>query len=119
MTTAEPEAAPRGRIIKPLPGRICLDLAEERDRQDRKHPAPEGFNWGNALGILVEEVGEVAKEHIERDCQITTADAIANRERLRTELIQTAASAIRWVELIDAEKDANRRTHLAPLVGAS
>lgn len=64
------------------------DVLEERGRQDAK--------WGEQnhsderwLAILAEEFGEVAKDVVER------------RPGLRTELIQTAAVCVAWIECLD------------------
>jgi hypothetical protein len=72
---------------------VWLELAIERDRQDRK--------WGGTPGVdrrddhtyaavLGEEFGECCKAWLERDV-----------EGLRTELIQTAAVALAWIEELD------------------
>jgi NTP pyrophosphatase (non-canonical NTP hydrolase) len=82
-----------GRIVQPLPGHLWLELADERDRQDRK--------WGGVPGIerrddhtyaavLGEEFGEVCKSWLERDV-----------ENLRAELVQTAAVCIAWIAELD------------------
>ena len=64
-------------------------ISQERSRQDVLHPdndhSPE--YW---LAILSEEVGEVAKEVVDRN----------NLENLRNELIQVAATAIRFLQSI-------------------
>lgn len=58
----------------------------ERERQDRIHP-----RFDNPLAVLVEEVGEVAKEMQEGH----------NRLRMIEELVQVAAVACRWIEQLD------------------
>lgn len=74
---------------------IFEHISEERLRQDTKHPL---FPKGDRLAILVEEVGEVGKALNEHD-----------RIELRKELIQVAAVAVRWLELIDEEAVAEMR----------
>lgn len=69
---------------------VLQEILEERARQDCKwgeqnHPA---LYW---LGILVEEVGEVAK-------------AIIERRRYKEELIQTAAVCVGWLEAMARDK---------------
>lgn len=65
---------------------FCL-IAEERERQDRIHP-----EWWNseAIGVLAEEFGEVAKAWNEQDM-----------ESLREELVHVAAVAVRWLENLE------------------
>jgi NTP pyrophosphatase (non-canonical NTP hydrolase) len=77
---------------------IFEHIAEERERQDSKHPLPHGFKYVDRLAILVEEVGEVGKAIFED-----------NRLELRDELIQVAAVAVRWIEQIDNEAVAEMR----------
>lgn len=77
--------------------RIVGDIARERERQDAK--------WGSQrrnpslywLGILMEEVGETAREVIE---------AVASAS-LRRELVQVAAVAVCWLEALDRSADAD------------
>lgn len=71
---------------------IFEHIAEERDRQDQKHPMPNGFPPTDRLAILVEEVGEVGKALCEH-----------KKLEVRKELIHVAAVAVRWLELIDEE----------------
>jgi NTP pyrophosphatase (non-canonical NTP hydrolase) len=65
-------------------------ITDEREFQEERHEFPEHLR----LAVLTEEVGEVAKELIEGE----------NKVNLRTELIQVAAVAIRWIEYLEAEK---------------
>lgn len=69
------------------------EINKERDRQDFKHPYPKGFPNDIRMEILAEEVGEVAKAKLEGD-----------QSQLRDELIQVAATAVRWIECLDLEK---------------
>lgn len=66
------------------------EIAAERNSQDEK--------WGEQnhgdlywLGILIEEVGEAAKNIIEHK----------PAELTRTELIQCAAVVVAWIECVD------------------
>jgi NTP pyrophosphatase (non-canonical NTP hydrolase) len=61
---------------------ILRAIIEERQRQDKLHPAN---NIKDYLTILVEEVGEVAA-------------ALQGEGILTEELIQVAAVCIRWIE---------------------
>ena len=88
------------------------DVVAERRRQDIK--------WGDQsagsplisddrrLAILVEEVGEVAKELNDRDHDGGEAGVIEPHlyreydQRLREELVQVAAVAVAFIEAIDA-----------------
>jgi len=67
-------------------------IAKERERQDKKHPLPNGFPKDLRSEILMEEVGEVAKARLERDTV-----------QMRKELIEVAATAVRWIEIMDME----------------
>lgn len=81
-----------------------MAVAEERERQDRKwgEQNHEPVYW---VGILTEELGEVAKEAIE----MTTAVALGERSRdeclarLRAEIVQLAAVAVAAIEYIDRQ----------------
>ena len=75
---------------------ILGEIVDERERQNKKWDTSNWGNWnppsGNKLGILVEEVGEVATALIDNE----------PIENLRAELIQVAAVAMQWVEHIDS-----------------
>jgi NTP pyrophosphatase (non-canonical NTP hydrolase) len=82
---------------------VFFDVNEERKIQDKRWgPVPRLFDYGSALAILVEEVGEVAQAIVNND----PADL------LRAELIQVAAVAVWWVEELDAQSDARGGTSL-------
>jgi NTP pyrophosphatase (non-canonical NTP hydrolase) len=68
---------------------IFEEINQERSFQNEKHPHFPMDN-GARLAILVEEVGEVAKDIQEK-----------NRKNLRLELIQVAAVAVRWIEALN------------------
>jgi NTP pyrophosphatase (non-canonical NTP hydrolase) len=74
---------------------ILGDLIQERWRQDKKHGADRQLSPPSRLAILAEEFGEVAKEVNE------FMHGCGNKVRLREELVQTAASAIAWIEQLD------------------
>jgi hypothetical protein len=86
---------------------VLLEVGHERLRQEERCEAKlaEGFNWHSCassmltdsekLGVLVEEVGEVAKETCDMRAE---GDSPQARLRLRTELIQVAAVAVAWAE---------------------
>jgi NTP pyrophosphatase (non-canonical NTP hydrolase) len=63
---------------------ILNAILKERKRQDVLHPNNKKSAY---LSIVVEELGEVAKELQEN-----------NKEQLKEELIQLAASVVRWLE---------------------
>jgi hypothetical protein len=66
---------------------ILVDL--ERDEQDAKwSPPPRDISWGTWLAVLMEEVGEAAKEVVEHD----------DGPNLMEELIHVAAVAHAWIE---------------------
>ena len=79
-----------------------MDIEDERHRQTQLKQAgkflhacddphvDEGYKWG----VLMEEIGEVAKARNERE-----GDA-----RVREELIQVAAVACAWAESLDHER---------------
>lgn len=65
---------------------VAIDRIEtERERQERKHPKYRSHY--EALTVLVEEVGEVAKAILESD-----------DENLKEEITQVSAVAMRWLE---------------------
>ena len=66
-------------------------IAHEREFQNETHKFPEDIR----LAVLVEEVGEVAKELQEND---------RNKINLRMELVQVAAIAVRWIEELENDK---------------
>jgi len=76
------------------------DILRERERQNGK--------WGEQnhelpiwLGILMEEVGEVAKEVNEYSATSFGVEADSYLRRYRTELIEVAAVAIAAIESLD------------------
>ena len=76
-----------------------LDVLDERARQEEK--------WGEQnhkpvywLGILMEELGEIAKEVIEAT-EYTGQENPGNGLRYRAELVQLAAVAVAAIEAYD------------------
>lgn len=59
----------------------------ERSRQDSKWGAYRRLTWLKWLGILMEEVGEVAKAILEHD-----------EQGAKIELVQCAAVIVNWIE---------------------
>jgi hypothetical protein len=89
------------RVNVNFPGRAVLSVLQEVGHEVmdsvHKHGAESmlaGQPDGVALGILVEEVGEVARA--------LTYDE-GDRDELREELIQVAAMATAWVVALDSE----------------
>lgn len=77
---------------------IYVEIREERERAHAKHgdksteaAAPDDMK---RLRILLEEVGEVAREFNEADIH----DRAVDLSSLRTELIQVAAMATAWAD---------------------
>jgi NTP pyrophosphatase (non-canonical NTP hydrolase) len=67
-------------------------ISIERERQDDLHEFPHHIR----LSVLMEEVGEIAKELQEKD-------EYKNVINLYIELIQTAAVCVRWIEELSKE----------------
>lgn len=60
------------------------------------------LNYGAVLAVLVEEVGEVATALNNLAGARTISDVDDVRDNLRAELVQVAATAIRWIAAMDA-----------------
>lgn len=87
-------------------GRLAALLAvdAERDRQDEAYPLDEGgFDAGVRLAVLTEEVGEVAR--VQCGMAWGAIGGSHARGRLREELVQVAAVAVRWIESLDVEAE--------------
>lgn len=82
-------------------GKILVEIESERERQDVIWPQQMTCETTPWLGILMEEVGEVAR------ATLGNADA----GNLRRELIQVAAVAAAWAEWLDrwAEKEVTKK----------
>lgn len=72
---------------------VVRDIREERAAQDQKWGSQREQSYPVWNTILSEEVGEAAKEVLEK-----------RRDKLRMELVQVAAVAVAWIEAIDAER---------------
>lgn len=70
-------------------------ISDERELQDKEHGVPNNEDKDWAL-ILMEEVGEVAKE-------VLCGGRPQRAYELRQELIQVAAVAVAWIEDIDGQ----------------
>jgi NTP pyrophosphatase (non-canonical NTP hydrolase) len=76
---------------------VIIQILAEIESATQKHPV-----WPNdavsRAAIVAEEAGEVIREanHIR--------EGIGNKQALRTELIQTAGTCIRMINLMDKEK---------------
>lgn len=82
---------------------IVQGILDEREHQDRKWGAIGSAGHVNAsdhemLAVLVEEVGEVAKAL--NDLTAGHINAETCTEDLELELIQVAAVAFKWLEII-------------------
>ncbi len=83
---------------------------DERIRAHRKHAeagSMELLPWDHPrwLPVLVEEVGEVARELCERDLgTYNEEDAATFGAMLREALVQVAAMACAWIDAIDEER---------------
>ncbi len=74
-----------------LPSMVFEAVIEERIRQDSLHPDDPPSDPDFAV-VLMEEVGEVAKATFECDY-----------DELETELVQTMAVCLRWLQNLDRE----------------
>ena len=84
-------------------GRIFAAVDAERERQTEKWPgqwSPGATSPEKKLAILVEEVGEIAKEVLEGG---------EKHPSLREELVQGAAVCFAWLESLDAQGDPDAR----------
>lgn len=87
---------------------ICEEILDERHEQDKK--------WGEQnhepaayLAILAEEFGEAAKEVVEATWARTADKRQEALEKLRVELIQTAAVALVMIQCLDRRSEEAHR----------
>ena len=102
----DPALAPYIRVNVPVPPQMkpaIKSVVAERQHQD--------VRWGEQnhhpvywMGILMEELGEAAKEAIELDLQKTDTARHEAVHRLRAELVQLAAVAVAAVEYLDRKE---------------
>lgn len=83
---------------------ILNEVHVERERQNAKWGVQE-HDHGIWSLILTEEVGEAAQEAL----NVLFSDDAASINRLREELIHTAAVACQWIEYIDRHQ--GKETH--------
>src|SRR3972149_11715256 len=92
-----------------LTGIVLGDVARERLRQEEMKLAgrfmftcaEEGLTNAEKLAVLVEEVGEVARDVLnQEDRHLCTHDVVSTPEKLREELIQVAAVAVAGAEAL-------------------
>lgn len=77
-----------------------LERVRAHEKHDTRGASMERANWDDPrwLPVLVEEVGEVAREIID-------VYGEADREKLREELVQVGAMTAAWIDAIDLEKN--------------
>lgn len=107
---AREDAARKGLDVLTTKGKLerALDLVvAERDRQDVlkavgrfQHTCADnpGLADVEKLAVLVEEVGEVAREVL--GGAELVHDGTPSQEKLRTELVQCAAISLAWIEAL-------------------
>jgi len=92
-----------------LTGIVIADVVRERLRQERLRAegrfqftcAEEGLTNAEKLAVLMEEVGEVARDVLnQEDRHLCTHDVVSTPAKLREELIQVAAVAVAWAEAL-------------------
>lgn len=99
-------------MIADLTATVLGRVAEERARQEQRKadgrfkftcadPGPGAMTNAEKLTVLVEEVGEVAREVLTQDGRRLARDSVGTREALRDELVQVAAVAVAWAESLE------------------
>ncbi len=90
--------------------KVLGEVANERDRQETLRAEgrfaatcadEDGIGDAEKLAILVEEVGEVARQVLTQSSRQLALDSLGTREGLRDELIQVAAVAVAWAEALE------------------
>lgn len=87
---------------------VLRDVHRERLRQEQRKAegrfeftcADDGLTNAEKLAILVEEVGEVAREVLTQEGRRLARDTVGTKEALRAELVQVAAVAVAWIEVL-------------------
>lgn len=82
---------------------VVIDIAEERERQDRKW-GPQNHDDARWFLILAEEFGELARE-VNEEVFRPTSERLAT---LRQELVQTAAVCVAWLECLERRHTPDR-----------
>lgn len=97
-------------VTMPLVRRLVIDaVAERRDQQERKYPLRHhGFPRDLRMEILAEEVGEVATEAKALAWATLQTNVAKAQVRdfalcLRGELLDVAAVAVRWAEMLERD----------------
>lgn len=62
--------------------------------------ADSGMSDAEKMTVLIEEVGEVAREVLTQDGRRLARDTVGTRDALRAELVQVAAVAVAWIEAL-------------------
>lgn len=98
--------------------RVLADVGEERERQDAKFPGQvlpngTGGSWSQAMYemplVIARQINDNHSETGEATWESVLAEEFfeamleADPAKLRAELVQVAAVAVRWVENIDRE----------------
>lgn len=84
-------------------------IARERIRQEEMKRsgrfqftcADDELSNAEKMTILMEEVGEVAREVLTQEGRRLARDTIGTREALQKELIQVAAVSLAWIESLE------------------
>jgi len=100
---------------------ILDDINAERRRLGSGkfgEPAERGYTLHKWLSVLAEEFGEAAAEVNHVDEVETERDKLVHQKRLRTELVQTAAVAIAFLESLDKNELGWRRVKEIELFGS-
>lgn len=101
--TTEPTPKPVTDLLDSLD--LWREITVERRRAHEKHRehSMEGLDVDSPrrLAVLVEEVGEVARELNERPLRTWPRNADNVDALLRAELVQVAAMAVAWIAAID------------------
>lgn len=62
--------------------------------------ADDGLTNAEKMTVLLEEVGEVAREVLTQEGRRLARDTVETKEALRKELIQVAAVSLAWIEAL-------------------
>jgi NTP pyrophosphatase (non-canonical NTP hydrolase) len=81
--------------------RIFDDISLERDRQDKIYGGIDKCMLPTMLSVLVEEVGECAKELNEK--------LPGDTDNLEVELVQVAAVCVKWLEILMLKDSPSRK----------
>lgn len=90
---------------------VLEDIAHERVLQEQRKAegrfmftcadsAPGSMTDAEKMTVLMEEVGEVAREVLTQEGRRLARDTEGSREALRNELVQVAAVAVAWLEAL-------------------